>query len=112
MGLMDRVKEQASVASAKAKEQAATASARAKDAAQKGQAKYDAFQAKRTADAMLRDLGVAVYAQRVGRSTPDTPADIDRLVAALGEHEKANGPVELRFESPAGSNGAGPVNQS
>lgn len=92
MGFLNRVKEQA-----------ATASAVAKDAAQKGQAKLDVIQAKRAADAVLRDLGVAVYAQQSGRGTAQTQADIERLTGALHEHEKAHGPIALQYESPAGA---------
>ena len=54
MGFLDKVKEQA-----------ASATAVAKDAAQKGQAKLDDMQAKKAADALLRDLGVATYAAQI-----------------------------------------------
>lgn len=84
MGLMDRVKEQA-----------ATATAAAKDAAQKGHAKLDELQAKRVADALLRDLGAAVYSQQAGHGTPSSQDDVDQLIAALKEHEEANGPIDL-----------------
>jgi hypothetical protein len=95
MGFLDKVKEQAAVATAVAK-----------DAAQKGQAKLDDIQAKRAADAMLRDLGAAFYAQRTGRATPSSEADIDRLVAALGQHEADHGPLSLSPEAP--TDGQGP----
>jgi hypothetical protein len=84
VGLLDKVKAQASQAQAVAKE-----------AAQKGQAKLDQVQAKRAADGMLRDLGVAFYAQHSGRGTASTQSDIDRLVEALQAHEQANGPIDL-----------------
>jgi hypothetical protein len=83
VGLMDRMKEQA-----------ATATAVAKDAAQKGQAKLDELQAKRVADALLHDLGVAVYAKHAGRGA-SSDQDIDRLIAALHDHEQANGTIDL-----------------
>ncbi len=92
MGFLDKVKEQA-----------AAATAVAKDAAQKGQAKLDEVQAKRAADAMLRDLGLACYAERTGRGTPATTADIDRLVAAVREHEAAHGPIAPGMGSPSGT---------
>ena len=88
MGLMDKVKSQA-----------ASATAMAKDAAQKGQAKIDALQAKRTADAMLRDLGAIAYAERRGRAGPNATADADRLVASLQAHEQEHGPIDLGPES-------------
>jgi hypothetical protein len=84
VGLMDKVKEQA-----------ATATAAAKDAAQKGHAKLDELQAKRVADALLRDLGAAVYSQQPGHGTPSSQDEIDRRIAALKEHEAANGPIDL-----------------
>ena len=62
------------------KEQAAQAAQRAQEAAQKGQAKLDDAQAKRREDALLRDLGAAVYAQRTGTGAPDSSGDIERLV--------------------------------
>jgi hypothetical protein len=96
VGLLDRVKEQA-----------ATATAAAKDAAQKGQAKLDVIQAKRAADALLRDLGAAIYAQQTGRGTAGTQADIDRLTGALRQHEEAHGPLDLQPEAPATASAAG-----
>ncbi len=84
MGLMDKVKSQA-----------ATATAKAKDAAQKGQAKLDEIQAKRAADAMLRDLGAIVYAQRTDRARPTADEDAARLVSALQAHEREHGPIDL-----------------
>ena len=84
MGLLDKVKAQATAATVMAK-----------DAAQKGQAKLDEVQAKKAADGMLRDLGAAVYATKTGRATPTTDADIDRLVAALQTHEAEHGATRL-----------------
>ena len=90
MGLLDKVKAQATAATVMAK-----------DAAQKGQAKLDEVQAKKAADGMLRDLGAAVYATKTGRATPTTDSDIDRLVAALETHESEHGPLVLAPESAA-----------
>jgi hypothetical protein len=80
----------------KMKVQAATATAAAKEAAQKGQAKYDDMQAKKAADAILRDLGAAYYAQWTERGTADTPAEIERLVDSLRQHEEEHGPIDLK----------------
>jgi hypothetical protein len=82
MGLLDKVKAQAGQVAQKAQE-----------AGRAGQAKLDQAQSKRRADALLRDLGAAVYAQRVGRAGPDTAAEIDRLVTALSSHESEHGEV-------------------
>jgi hypothetical protein len=90
MGLLDKVKAQATAATAVAK-----------DAAQKGQAKLDEVQSKRGADGILRDLGAAFYATKTGRATPSTDADIDRLVAALQAHESEHGALTLAPESAA-----------
>ena len=90
MGLLDKVKAQATAATAVAK-----------DAAQKGQAKLDEVQSKKGADSLLRDLGAAFYATKTGRATPSTDADIDRLVAALQAHEAEHGALTLAPESAA-----------
>jgi uncharacterized protein (DUF2164 family) len=95
MGFLDKVKEQAAVATAVAK-----------DAAQKGQAKIDDLQAKRAADALLRDLGAAYYAQQTGRSTPTTDADVQRLIEQLKGHEALNGTVSLTPEAAAPTSSA------
>jgi hypothetical protein len=80
MGLMDKVKAQATVLAQKTQE-----------TAREGKAKFDQVQATRRADAMLRNLGALVYAERTGRGTPDTQAQIDRLIADISAHEAANG---------------------
>jgi len=90
MGLLDKVKAQATAATAVAK-----------DAAQKGQAKLDEVQSKKGADSLLRDLGAAFYATKTGRATPSTDSDIDRLVAALQTHESEHGALTLAPESAA-----------
>ena len=90
MGLMDRVKAQAT------------------EMAQQGKAKYGQVQATRRADAMLRNLGAVVFQERTGRGAPDSQAQIDKLVADLSAHEAANG-INLSPEptDPPGSPGAG-----
>ena len=88
MGFLDKVKEGA-----------AQASAAAKDVAQKGQAKLDTIQAKRAADGLLRDLGAATYAEKTGRAAADNSAEIDRILAALEQHEQDNGPIDLTLTS-------------
>ena len=97
MGLLDKVKAQATAATEMAK-----------DAAQKGQAKLDEVQSKKGADGMLRDLGAAFYATKTGRATPSTDADIDRLVAALQAHESEHGALTLAPESAAAAPTAAP----
>lgn len=80
MGFMDKVKEQASVAAAAAK-----------DAAQKGQAKVEEVQAKRAADGVLRDLGLAVYLQSTDRATPSIESNVAGYVETLRAYEAEHG---------------------
>ena len=98
MGLLDKVKQTA-----------ATATEAAKDSAAKGQAKLDEVQAKKAADGMLRDLGAAYYATRTGRTTPTTDSEIERVVAALQEHESQHGQLTLAPESAAAAPTAAPT---
>ena len=98
MGLLDKVKAQATAATEMAK-----------DAAAKGQAKMNDVQAKKTADGMLRDLGAAFYATKTGRSTPTTDADIEQLVASLQAHESEHGQITLAPESAAAAPTATPT---
>lgn len=92
MGFLDKVKESA-----------ATATAAAKSAAEKGQAKLEDAQAKKAADALLRDLGALAYASQTGRATGTTEADIERIMGALQQFEAQHGPLKLDLESPAGA---------
>jgi hypothetical protein len=80
MGLMDKVKAQASQVAQKTQE-----------TAQSGKAKLDQAQASRHADAMLQQLGTAVYAERSGRGTADSQAKIDKLVNDISAYERDNG---------------------
>ena len=80
MGLMDRVRDQAAQLAQKTQE-----------AAQEGRVMLDQAQARRRADAMFRDLGAAVYAERTGRGGADGAAKIDRLVKALSRQEAEQG---------------------
>lgn len=73
MGLLDKVKEQATEVAHKAQEVSKT-----------GQAKLEAVQAKRRVDGLLRDIGAMVYAERTGGPSADEAA-IGRLVQQIGE---------------------------
>src|SRR6266568_1923784 len=94
MGLMDRVKEQAA-------QVAQRATQATQEAAQQGKAKLDQAQAKRRADAMFRDLGAAVYAERTGRGGTDTADKIERLVSALQQQEAEQGLGDTDGPAPA-----------
>ena len=80
MGFLDKVKEQASVAAAAAK-----------DAAQKGQAKVDEVQAKRAADGILRQLGLAIYLEQTGRTSSTSESDVAKLIEDLKSYETEYG---------------------
>ena len=85
MGLMNKVKAQATVLAEKAQETARDSKAR-----------FDQAQAKKRGDVLLRNLGAAVYLERTGRGTQ---ADIDRLIADIRTHESEHG-ISLTPESP------------
>src|ERR1700722_10531223 len=93
MALFDKVKEQASQLAQKAQE-----------AGKAGQAKIEDAQAKRKSDAMLRDLGAALYAQKT--SGVDNSAEIDRIVSELTAFEAENGPAAS--DGPSAGGGATP----
>jgi hypothetical protein len=80
MGLMDKVKAQATQLAQKTQE-----------AAQEGKARLDQAQANRRGDALLRQLGALVFAERTGRGTPDSQAKIDQLISTISTHEQENG---------------------
>jgi hypothetical protein len=75
MGLMDKAKAQMSNLA---------------QSANAGMARLDAMPVQRRADALLRSLGIAVLAERTGRSTPETQAQITQLLADLAQHEAQN----------------------
>ena len=83
MGLLDKAKQQANQLAQKGQE-----------AAKKGQEKIETVQAKKQADALFRDLGAAVYAERTGKGTSETAVEIERLVNELRSHEATQGPID------------------
>ena len=93
MGFLDKAKEQAQSLAVKAQEGVKTG-------VKAGQEKLEQVQAARKADALLRDLGAAVFLEKSGRGT-GTAADVDRLVAELAAHEAEHGPVDLAPKAAA-----------
>ena len=91
MGLMDKVRAQSTQLAQMAQE-----------TAREGKVKLDQAQAKRRADAMFRDLGATVYAERTGRGTPDSKGKIDRLVDALSRQEASQGLGDPDGSTPPG----------
>jgi hypothetical protein len=91
MGLMDKVKTQATQIAGKASE-----------AGKAGQAKLEALQAKRRADSLLIELGTIVYGQRTGTSGAGDESRIADLVGQLRQYEAEYGPVgDEPAEDPA-----------
>jgi hypothetical protein len=99
MGLMDKMRDQAQVLAQKTQ-----------DAAREGKVMLDQAQAKRRADAMFRDLGAAVYADKTGRAGPDNDSKVERLVSALQrqEAEQGLGDGADGETGSTGSTGSGP----
>lgn len=80
MGLMDKVKAQATQIAQKGQ-----------DAAREGKARLDQAQANKQADAMLRNLGALTYAERTNRVVPDSEDKVNKLVGQLSDHESVHG---------------------
>jgi hypothetical protein len=81
----------------KAKVAAEKAAAAGKQGMQQGQAKIDAIQTKRKAEALLRELGAAYYAELRHGGSHDV---VESVVQALDNHEKEHGAVDAQ---PTGS---------
>jgi hypothetical protein len=84
MGLLDKVKTQATQFAEKAQE-----------AGKAGQAKLESFQSKKQADTMLRDLGAYTYGKLKGRPDPDVETKIAGVVAQLDAYEAEHGQIDL-----------------
>jgi hypothetical protein len=82
MGLMDKVKAQATQLADKAQQ-----------AGQAGQAKLADLQSKRKSDALLLELGGIVYSQKVGRAEAGADGRITELVSQVQAFEAEHGPV-------------------
>ena len=98
MGILDKVKDTAAQAAHKAQE-----------AGKVGQAKLNEAQAKRKVDALFRDLGAAVYADRKGKPGAD-PSVIDRLIGEITALEAEHGDGAVSTDPTAGADDeAGPA---
>lgn len=91
MGLMDKVKSQATQLADKAQQ-----------VGQTGKAKLDEMQAKRKSDALLLELGGLVYTDKVGRPVAGSEVRAAEIVAQLQAFEAEHGPVKVTSESDAG----------
>ena len=84
------------------------AKAQAQQLATKGQEKIEQTQGKRRSDALLRDLGAAFFAQKTGKGTPETDAEIERLLSELREHESQHGAIDTAPSAGAEERAASP----
>src|ERR1700691_6462195 len=84
MGLMDKVKAQATQLAEKAQE-----------AGKVGQQKIGNLQVKKQADNLLRELGAHHFAKAKGRGDDQTDTKIAGVMAQLDAHEAEHGQVDL-----------------
>ena len=84
MGLMDKVKAQATQLADKAQQ-----------AGQAGQAKLAEVQSKRKSDALLLELGGITYTQRMGRPEAGADARATEIVGLVQAFEAEHGPVQV-----------------
>ena len=82
----------------KIRAQAAELAEKAQAGVAQGQAKVSEIQAKRRADALLRDLGAAVYAEHRGANSA---VERQRLLTALDGHAAEHGPIATEAEADA-----------
>ncbi len=102
MGLMDRMKAQAS-----------QIAERAQEAGKAGQAKLEALQARRKADALLTELGRITFDAQSGRGAPGDDARRADIVEQLHQYEAEYGPLGAEPGSGQGdtpADGAGDGN--
>lgn len=84
MGLMDKVKAQATVLADKAQ-----------SGVQQGQTKLQEIQVARQVDHLLRDLGAYVFLSERGRPQVDAEAKVADLMSRLDELEAGGAPVTV-----------------
>ena len=90
MGLMDKVKAQATQLADKAQQ-----------AGQAGQAKLAEVQAKRKGDALLLELGGITYSQRMGRADAGADARVTEIVGLVQAFEAEHGPIQVTSANAA-----------
>ena len=86
MGLLDKVRSQATALADKAQE-----------GAKAGQGKLSTMQARRQADALLAELGALTYLAHAGRSVPRAEERVGQLFSELAVYEALHG----RLSAPA-----------
>ncbi len=101
MGLMDKVKAQATVLADKAQ-----------TGMQQGQVKIQEMQAGKQVDHLLRELGAYVFLSERGRTQPDSEAKVADLLSQLDALEAAGTPVTVTMDPPPPPGGAVPFTHS
>jgi hypothetical protein len=105
MGLMDKVKAQATVLADKAQ-----------TGMQQGQVKIQEMQAGKQVDHLLRELGAYVFLSERGRTQPDSEANVAELLSQIDALEAAGTPVTVTVDPPVAppppAGGAVPVTHS
>ncbi|MHB8439605.1 MAG: hypothetical protein ACYDD4_10625 [Acidimicrobiales bacterium] len=86
MGLMDKIKSQAEQLAVKAQQGTSQV-----------QTKFDSVQAKRTSDALLRDLGAAYYAEQRQGGPHDA---VETALGQLDGHIGKTGAIDLSTAGP------------
>jgi hypothetical protein len=92
MGLMDKVKAQATVLADKAQ-----------TGLQQGQTKIQEMQSGKQVDHLLRDLGAYVFLSERGRNQPDSETKVAGIMNELDALESAGNPVVVTPESAPAS---------
>ena len=90
MGLMDKVKAQATVLADKAQ-----------TGVQQGQTKLQELQTSKQVDHLLRELGASVFLSERGRSQPDSEAKVAAIVSQLDALEAAGTAVTVTTDPTA-----------
>jgi hypothetical protein len=83
MGMMDKMKQQASTLAEKTQELAGKTSEGAKAATAQAQDKLSEVQERRRTDQLLHDLGAAYLAERQEQGSPENKERIEQLVGEL-----------------------------
>lgn len=90
MGLMDKMKTQATALAEKAQE-----------GAKIGQERLAQLQTKRQGDALLLEFGGIAYQQRAGRADPGAEGRLAELTTQIAAYEALNGPIRVTRATPA-----------
>ena len=84
MGIMDKVKSQATQLADKAQQ-----------VGQTGQAKIAEMQSKKKADGLLLELGGLIYCEQMGRAVAGGESRAEEIMTELKAYEAEHGPVKV-----------------